>query len=157
MSALLHNAASNRRSPRLKTDRGPWRPSAHIGFGLRIRSPWLSLAQEKLLRRRWLRLAPQVAPFFARRVHCRSQCPTSDRPRAAPKDARHWERPAFCGSYRFRHSGSRPTREQSHPDLHRITFQCFNVVFVCDAKILLSFCNANDIERQTCKSFNHAV
>ena len=65
MSALLHTAASNCRSPRLKTDRGPWRPSGHIGFGLRIRPSWLSLAQEKLLRRRWLRPAPQVAPFFA--------------------------------------------------------------------------------------------
>ena len=75
----MHTAASNRRSPRLKTDRGPWRPSAHIGFGLRIRPSWLSLAQEKLLRRRWLRPAPQVVPFFARKVHCRTQCPTPDR------------------------------------------------------------------------------
>ena len=43
------------------------------------------------------------------------------------------------------------------PDLYRFAIQCFDGLFVCHAKILLSFCNANDIERQTSKSFNHAV
>ena len=157
MSALLHTAASNRRSPRLKTDRGPGRPSAHIGFGLRIRPSWLSLAQEKLLRRRWLRPAPQVVPFFARKVHCRTQCPTPDRLAQPQKTLDIGSDQLSVRPIDFVTEEVVPPGSNLIPDLHRITIQCFNAVFVCGAKILLSFCNANDIERQTCKSFNHAV